>query len=51
MDYHQGLAFRLVEKIMAIEKMVFGKANVQAFGMRSMIRLFYKLSLKLFLFP
>ena len=51
MDHHQGLAFRLVEMIMAIEMKVFGKANVQILCMRSISRLFYKPSFKLFLFP
>ena len=51
MDHHQGLAVRLVEMIMAIEMKVFGKANVQVLCIRSMSRLFYKPSLKLFYFP
>ena len=48
---HQGLAVQLVEMIMVIEIKVFGKANVQVLCMRSMSRLFYKLSFKIFLFP
>ena len=51
MDHHQGLAVQLVEMIMLIEMIVFGKANVQVLCMRSMSRPFYKLSLKLFLVP
>ena len=51
MDHHQGLAVQLVEMIMVIEIKGFGKANVQVLCMRSMSRLFYKLSFKLFLFP
>ena len=51
MNHHQGLAVPLVEIIMVIETKVFGKVNVQVLCMRSMSRLFYKLSLKLFLFP
>ena len=51
MDHLQDLAFRLVEMIMAIEIKVFGKVNVQILCMRSMSRLFYKPSFKLFLFP
>ena len=51
MDHHQGLAAQLVEMIIAIEMKVFGKANVQVLYMRSMSRLFYKLSFKLFPFP
>ena len=37
--------------IMVIEIQVFGKANIQVLCIRSMSRLFYKLSFKLFLFP
>ena len=48
MDHHHVLAVRLVEMIMAIEMKVFGKANVQVLCMRSMSRLFYKLSLQFF---
>ena len=44
-------AVRLVEMIMLIEMIVFGKANVHVLYMRSMSRLFYKLSFELFLFP
>ena len=51
MNHHQGLAVQLVEMIMVIEIKVFGKANVQVLCMRSLSRLFYKLSFKLFLFP
>ena len=51
MNHRQGLAVQLVEMIMVIEIKVFGKANVQVLCMRSMSRLFYKLSFKLFLFP
>ena len=51
MNHHQGLAVELVEMIMVIEIKVFGKANVQVLCMRSMSRLFHKLSFKLFLFP
>ena len=51
MDRHQGLTVRLVEMIMVIEMKVFGKANVQILYIRSMSRLFYKPSFKLFLFP
>ena len=51
MDRHQGLAVRLVEMIMVIGMKVFGKANDQVLCIRSMSRLFYKLSFKLFLFP
>ena len=51
MNHHQDLAVQLVEMIMVIEIKVFGKANVQVLCMRSMSRLFYKLSFKLFLFP
>ena len=51
MDYHQGQAVRLVEIIMVIEMKVFGKANVQVLCTRSMSRLFYKPSFKLFVFP
>ena len=47
MDHHQGLVVRLVEMIMMIEMKVFG----HVLCMRSMSRLFYKLSFKLFLFP
>ena len=51
MDHHQGLAVRLVEMIMVIEMTVFAKANVKVLCIRSMSRLFYKLSFKLSLFP
>ena len=51
MDHHQGLAVRHVEMIMVIEMKVCGKSNVQVLCMRSMSRLFYKLSFELFLFP
>ena len=51
MDRHHGLTVRLVEMIMVIEMKVFGKANVQVLCIRSMSRLFYKTSFKLFLFP
>ena len=51
MDHRQGLVVRLVEIIMAIEMKVFGKANVQVLCMRSMSKLLYKLSFKLFLSP
>ena len=51
MDHHQCLAVRLVMMIMVIEIKVFGKANVQVLCMRSMSRLFYKLSFELFPFP
>ena len=51
MNRHQGLAVHLVEMIMVIEIKVFGKANVQVLCMRSMSRLFYKLSFKLIPFP
>ena len=51
MDHHQGLAARLVEMIMVIQIKVFGKANIQVLCMRSISRLFYKLSFKFFLFP
>ena len=51
MDRHQGLTVRLVEMIMVIEMKVFGKANVQILCIRSMSRLFYKLSFNLFYFP
>ena len=51
MDHHQGLAVQLVEMIMVIEMKVFGKANVQVWCMRSMNRLFYKLSFNAFLYP
>ena len=51
MDQHQGLTVRPVEMIMVIEMKVFGKVNVQVLCMRSVSRLFYKLSFKLFLFP
>ena len=51
MDDHEGLAVRLVEMIKVIEMKVFGKANVQVLCIRSMSRLFYKLSFELFLFP
>ena len=51
MDHPQGLAVRLVEMTMVIEVKVFGKANVQVLCIRSMSRLFYKPSFKLFLFP
>ena len=48
MDRHQGLIVRLVEMIMVIEMKVVGKANVQVLCIRSMSRLFYKPSFKLF---
>ena len=51
MNHHQGLAALLMEMIMVVEIKVFGKANIQVLCMRSMSRLFYKLSLKLFYFP
>ena len=51
MDHNQGLAVRLVEMIMVIEMKVFGKANAQVLCIRSMSRLFYKPSFKIFLFP
>ena len=51
MNHYQGLAVQLVEMIMVIEIKVIGKANVQVLCMRSMSRLFYKLSFKLFYFP
>ena len=51
MDHHQGLAVRLVEMIVVIEMKVFDKANDHVLRMRSMSRLFYKILLKLFLFP
>ena len=51
MDHHQGLAVRLVEMIMVVEMIVFDKSNVQDLYIRSMSRLFYKPSFKLFLFP
>ena len=51
MNQHQGLTVRLVEMIMVIEMKVFGKANVQVLCMRSVSRLFYKLSFRLFYFP
>ena len=51
MDHHQGLAVRLMEMVMVIEMNVFGKTNVHILCMRSMSRLFYKLSFKPFLFP
>ena len=50
MDHHEDLAVRLVEMIMVIKMKVFGKANVQVLCMRSMSRILYKLSFKLFLF-
>ena len=50
-DHCQGLAFRLVEMIIAIEMKVLGKADVQVLCMRSMSRLFYKFSSKSFYFP
>ena len=36
---------------MVIEMKVFGKANAQVLSIRSMSRLFYKISCKLFYFP
>ena len=51
MDRHQGLAVRLVEMIVVIEMKVFSKATVQVLCIRSISRLFYKPSFKLFLFP
>ena len=51
MDHHQNLAIRLVEMIMVIEMEVSGKGNVQVLCIRSISRLFYKPSFKLFLFP
>ena len=51
MAHHQGLAFRLVEMIMAIEIKVFSKASVPVLCMRLMSRLSYKQTLKYFVFP
>ena len=51
MDHHHGLAVRQVEMITVIEMKVFGEADVQVLCSKSMSRLFYKLSFKLFLFP
>ena len=51
MDHHQSLAIRLVEMIMVIEMDVFGKGNIQVLCIKSISRLFYKPSFKLFLFP
>ena len=50
-DHPQGLAARLVEMIKVVKLKAFGKANVQVLCMRSMSRLIYKLSFKLFYFP
>ena len=51
MDHHQDMGVQLVEMIVVIEIKDFCKANVQVLCMRSMSRLFYKLSFKLFYFP